>query len=531
MRYTFLVLLLIVAIPARAQVDPLVCEDQARPNFCFMEGEVVPVTFGHFEWGDLDRDGDMDLVIQGNRNTRAEPAPVQQFYRNDGDTFFLGPPRVPDGPPSITYVTTYIPLFASPDSMLWDGGNAMGDANGDGFLDLAVSGITSTGDLRTDIYLNAGNNTVSLTRTQSFEGLRSSSVAWGDADNDGDLDLAISGLDENGEARLWLAVNDGNGTLTTPAGLLEGAAFGRVVWGDYDQDGDRDLLVSGVGNDQQNIVRIYRNSGGTFTPANAGIRGVLFAAADWGDYDADGDLDILVAGGQLHPFVVGGLSRVYRNDAGAYTEATVFDGMLHGTAAWIDYDNDGDLDAFSSGAGRISGEVAGFTYRNDSGSFTRDERFGGGLFGDAALGDYDMDGDVDVFIFGNITNAGLFSREYRNELAHSNTPPNAPSLPIATPGPATVVLSWGAASDGQTPAAGLTYNVRVGTTPGGNEVVPAMSNPVTSKRLQTARGNVDHQLTWTLSGLASGTYYWAVQAIDPSGTTSPFTVEQSFVIP
>ena len=308
-----------------------------------------------------------------------------------------------------------------------------------------------------------------MTRVQSYAGLSSSSVAWGDADNDGDADLALTGVDGNGVARTLIGVNDGSGLLTISTADLPGGAFGRIVWGDDDGDGDLDLLVSGVANNQQNVVKILRNNGGVFTEAGAGLRSVLFAAADWGDYDNDGDLDILVAGVNWIHLLARGLVRVYQNNGGVYSEVAVLDAAFHGTAAWVDYDTDGDLDIFVSGTERVSGEVRAKMLQNNGGSFSPTERFGGGLFGDAALADYDDDGDVDVHLFGNFTTAGLFARQYRNEIAHTNLPPTAPVTPVAVPAAGSVSLSWGSASDAHTPSAGLTYNVRVGKSPGGNE--------------------------------------------------------------
>ena len=533
--FTSALLTIALAAPVLAQVDPLVCEDQGFPSFCLMGSLIEPMQFGHMVFGDLDQDEDQELIILGNRDSRNNPRPYQQFYRNDGENVELGPPNTPGGPPSATYVTRLIPFFASvaqrDDSLLWDGANALGDVNGDGFLDIAVTGVTVQGQLRTDIYVNAGNGSTSLAVTQQFQGLSGASLAWGDSDNDGDLDLAMSGNDDGGVARLWVAINDGTGLLQLTDTGLSGAAFGRVVWGDDDNDGDMDLLVSGVGLDQQNFVSVYRNTGGSFTDAGAGMQGALFAEADWGDYDGDGDLDVLVGGGQLDPFVARGIARVFRNDAGSYTQVALMDASFHGATAWVDFDTDGDLDAFVSGAERVSGEVFGGLMENEGGSFTRVERFGGGLFGGAAIGDYDVDGDNDFVVFGVVGAAGVFARQYRNEIPTTNSAPSAPVAPVALPGAGQVSLSWGASSDDQTPAAGLTYNLRIGTAPGANDIMPSHAHPTSSQRLTAGRGNADHNLSWTISGLASGTYYWAVQAFDASGVASDFTTELSFIIP
>lgn len=531
----FAAILLSGAVESRAQIDdfdPLICEYQGFPRFCFMETGIRGVQFGHAAWGDVDIDGDQDIVIMGNAGSRRQPITFQAFYRNDGEQVLPGPPQ-PNGQPGAEYSTRKTPFFqlsrVATDSLLWDGANAFGDYNGDGFLDLAVTGVTSLGIVRTDLYRNAADSSARFIHDGYAPGLRGSSIAWGDADGDGDLDLAMLGADSLGNTVLWIATNNAGSFAVTDTGL-PGAEFGRVVWGDDDNDGDLDLLVSGIADTDRNIVNIYRNNGGTFT-TGISLDAALFPSADWGDYDGDGDLDVAVSGGQLDPFVASGVCRIYRNDGGSYTEVVIADGAFHGTTIWVDFDADGDLDVFASGGERVSGERLSLMLRNDGGTFTRADWFGGGLFGDAALGDYDADGDVDLLLLGLLTAGGPYVQQYRNEIPNTNQAPSTPTLPVATPTAGGVVLTWGTASDDQTAAPSLTYNVRVGTAPGANDVVPSHADQLTGRRLVTARGNADHNLSLTVLNLAPGTYYWAVQAIDASGTASPFTAEQPFVIP
>jgi hypothetical protein len=84
-------------------------------------------------------------------------------------------------------------------------------------------------------------------------------------------------------------------------------------------------------------------------------------------------------------------------------------------------------------------------------------------------GDYDNDNDLDLLIAGDVTNI------YRNNTIIANTVPSAPTSLAASIEGEAVILSWDAANDAQTPAAGLTYNLRVGTTPGGTQIVAPMA--------------------------------------------------------
>jgi hypothetical protein len=92
-----------------------------------------------------------------------------------------------------------------------------------------------------------------------------------------------------------------------------------------------------------------------------------------------------------------------------------------------------------------------------------------------------------------------------------------------------VTLSWSAATDAQTADTGLTYNLRIGSTPGGNEVLSAMSL-ADGTRTHASWGNMGEKLEMVIPALADGTYYVAVQAVDNSFIGSAFGDEISFEI-
>src|SRR5205809_3870165 len=69
-----------------------------------------------------------------------------------------------------------------------------------------------------------------------------------------------------------------------------------VVWGDYDGDGDLDVLVAGLGSHDIPFTILYRNTGGTFADSGIVLPGLSRATAAWGDYDGDGDLDLAMTG-------------------------------------------------------------------------------------------------------------------------------------------------------------------------------------------------------------------------------------------
>src|SRR5689334_20918125 len=117
------------------------------------------------------------------------------------------------------------------------------------------------------------------------------------------------------------------------------------------------------------------------------------------------------------------------------------------------------------------------------------------------------------------------NRIYHNNVAAANTPPSPPSGLHVTLGDAAATLGWDAASDAQTPPAGLTYNIRLGTAPGRSDVVAPMTL-ASGQRQLIGMGNTNLQRSWTVKHLTPGTtYYWSVQAIDTAYAGSAFAAE------
>jgi hypothetical protein len=66
--------------------------------------------------------------------------------------------------------------------------------------------------------------------------------------------------------------------------------------GDYDEDGDLDILISGQDAESGSVSKIYNNENGTFTEVETSLTGVSFGIASWVDFDGDGDLDVMLSG-------------------------------------------------------------------------------------------------------------------------------------------------------------------------------------------------------------------------------------------
>ena len=205
-----------------------------------------------------------------------------------------------------------------------------------------------------------------------LKGTRWGTAAWGDYDSDGDLDILLTGYGGGGKDVTLIYRNDGPSagwTFTDIGAGLTSVEAGAAAWGDYDNDGDLDILLTGfVVTESVRVSRLYRNDGPgpqmdwTFTDVGADLANVAYGSVAWGDYDNDGDLDILLTGDDSTGILV---SRLYRNDgpAAGWTFTELNTGLVdaaYGGVAWGDYDNDGDLDILLTGYSLISR-----VYRND----------------------------------------------------------------------------------------------------------------------------------------------------------------------
>ena len=400
---------------------------------------------------DYDADGDPDLYLVNGAplpGYHTSEIPTNSLYENNGDGTF-----------------TDVTLKANVGDTGYGHGCAVGDYDNNGYLDIYV---TNYGKNR--LYRNNGDGTFTDVTEKAgvVEPRWSTSCAFADYDRDGNIDLyVVNYLEYNIDENPWCGIkekgiraycepdnfqaqadtlyrNNGDGTftdVTKSAGIYNDTGKGLgVVWGDYNNDGNPDVYVA---NDSTENF-LYTNLGnGKFSEVGFMIGVALSENGEaengmgtaFGDWDNNGWLDLTVTNyaDQTNTF--------YQNDGdGFFTDATsitktalVTYPYLGWATAFVDFDNDGYGDVFVAN-GHLQdnlkelGLEGTYAQRNllfqnkQNGTFTEvSQSLGPGFrFEDVSRGatfaDYDLDGDIDIFV----TNSNTPPRLLRNDGGNKN---------------------------------------------------------------------------------------------------------------
>lgn len=374
MRLGFLIgtLFLISASTATAQ--------QTFTNITSAAGITGQTGLGHaVAWCDYDSDGDQDLAFSNQDGTHI------WLYRNDGDDSF-------------TNVTASMGLgLQDASKILW------AELTGDDKPDLILN--------NSGIRLFRNNGDSAFTNITSFSGLTGKPKGLMDVDGDGKLDV----LTDLSDQLRWHR-NLGLGAFAAPQSVGPAPDTFASICFDYDLDGDDDVYIGTYGS---SVNKLFRNNGdGTFSEV-AAAAGVAFNNASHGltvgDYDNDGWPDLYLGGySSLR-------CRLYRNlGNGTFENVTTASGTLgHNdtrTCSFVDYDNDGWLDIFSS---HHDFYVYSNTmlHNNGDGTFTEvpgavglSGQWIGDYFG-LGWADFNNDGAPDLFSAGHIDKYRLFRND------------------------------------------------------------------------------------------------------------------------
>lgn len=394
---------------------------------------IVETVGGGAAFLDYDQDGFIDIYmssgtwIEGfSKSEKPEKLPQNRLYRNRKDGTFED-----------------VTKKAGVGGPWYSMGITVGDFNNDGYPDIYISNYGPN-----TLYKNNGNGTFTDVTKRTMVGGKkecSTGAVWLDFDNDGLLDLYVGNyLNFDPEYKYYytpdgfpgplaydsqtdiLYHNKGDGTfedVTKKMGIvdIDGRAMG-VGAADYDDDGFVDIYVA---NDHTVNYLWHNNQGKGFTDRGT-MSGTGFSQAgeatvsmsvDFADYNGDGLLDIFISDDNycsLYENLGNGLF----SDKSYYSGISVASGQFVGwSSSFFDYDNDGDPDIFKANGelkhlygqeDQLFENIENGKFKDvsvDRGQYFKEEYVGRG----ACLGDYDNDGDLDIYIV-NLDSQGMFLR-------------------------------------------------------------------------------------------------------------------------
>ncbi|MBW6515250.1 MAG: VCBS repeat-containing protein [Candidatus Cloacimonetes bacterium] len=480
--------------------------------------DIPGVSQSSIDWGDYDNDGNLDLLVTGVTSSAGR---ISRVYMNSSDGI-------------LTYQENISLVDVSWNSGLW------ADYTNNGHLDIVISGLTNESQLVTKIFNNNGDGTFTENTAVNLPGTREGSLNWVDFNNNGWLDLFITGYagTELGNiARLYQ--NNGDGTFTWREEFeFPGIRYSDSVWGDLNNNGYPDLIIAGR-HDNMRITKLYINNlgNGFELQDDSGLPGVESGSLSLGDYNNDGLLDILITGTEVG---VTRISRVYKNNGdGTFSNIANFDGVAYSDAIWVDINNNGLLDVAYCGAiSGVSGVTAVLTAKlflnNGNETFSEVTDFEPTGLSNSTISAVDINnnGKTDLIITGMISSTEREFNIYMNQIDIENSIPAPPQILHTIVGEENVTFQWSNGLDAETPLNGLSYNVWLKQLNSPNlQLMAPMADLNSGFRKVGRPGNAGYSNSFVITGLPDGQYEWAVQTIDSAYAGSMFSEWQTFNFP
>ncbi len=307
---------------------------------------------------------------------------------------------------------------------------ALGDIDGNGYTDVAITGVRNQPNTTQtpvfEIYYNNGDETFTKNAASGILPVNYGSVEIADFNNDGIKDILVNGFNSTSYiTKIYFQDTEGN---FTDSGIsLMGTYFSDTKLFDANNDGYIDILITGFNTSYIPDTILYINQGdGNFIEQESGLENVYFSSIDVADINGDGNLDVLLSG--MNSTYAASLM-LFENDGSGFFSASenTFTGTYGGASSFVDYDNDGLLDIFSIGSNASNQNVVLLYQNNGDGTFTKDDVNSDLLTGlnmsDAVWFDMDNDTDLDLLTIGFSGNEGI-TKLYKNKTFSQEQPCN-----------------------------------------------------------------------------------------------------------
>ncbi|TAH24639.1 MAG: hypothetical protein EAZ07_09340 [Cytophagales bacterium] len=471
-----------------------------------------------FFFGDIDNDKDLDILISG---TDSNNDYITKLFLNHTNGIF-------------TDISLPVP------AAIINGDAAFCDINHDGYLDFIITGETELPNVKKVTYCYRNNTDKTFSRMNTgIDSVSKSTTKWFDYDRDGDLDLFLAGETNisNGlggyisTTKIYLNNRNFSFSAITTSGIPSFSS-GDASIVDFNQDNLKDIIIMGVDNNNQRITEIYyQDYVGKFSPQGFGLLRMANGDVEVGDYDQDGDIDISVSG-RTSPSQY--FTKIYQNINGLSMLDVVpnLTGVINGTSKWIDFDHDGDLDmAICGDDGNIINGRSVHLYQNQGNNvFTTISHPITPIFdGDLNFMDYDLDGDLDAFLSG-FGPSNRITQLYKNTITNVNTIPSAPVITTKQISEDSVKLNWNYAFDDHTNNLSLSYNCWITTNKQTFSISSPQSHSTTGFHFLRQDGFYTTTTTGWIKNLSVGKYYYKINAIDNNQMGSSYSFIDSFTI-
>lgn len=448
---------------------------------------------------DIDHDGFQDVVINGAIDSDGDgnvDTSYNEVYKNNGTT-----------------LVPYANLGANATHL---GDIKFIDYNNDGLPDIISTGLSYNDIVNYKHYRfrNTGNGFV---KEADLPGKIYGSLEVLDFNHDGKLDYALNGTQYNGTGfvnKLDYYQNTGNG-FQQFAGWMEGTQNSSFKLVDLNNDHLFDMIILGFDQNSHPIFNVYLNNGGNLTLSQT-LPGLSSGKIEFADFNGDGFQDIVVSAQDTS---YTGYLAVLMNDGNGHLTAQQINvpEITDSSVSVGDLNNDGYYDFIISGNDENNDAVVKvFTYNHSSQTFN--ENISTGLYnlggpGFVHLLDSNNDHHLDVLLSGfDWANPDMpsLTKIFKNASTEANLKPAPPANLHLSKNGNRFNFSWSGASDDKTPVNALRYEIKVGSTPGSQDLAKyVVTTPSWFLDLDPSIQNV----------------YWSVRSIDASKAYSDPSTE------
>lgn len=475
--------------------------------------------------GDIDNDGDNDIIISGavDTTTGGPDTSIATIYINENGVFT----------PSTNFQLEYA---------LHIGDMELFDINNDGLLDIIITGLSYNDIVNYKLYtyINTG---AGFELSQDKLGKIYGSIASGDFNNNGALDFVTNGtqyVENSGFVNQIDLFKNLDGDFEKSILISNGTQNGNIRLVDLNNDNKLDFIQIGNDTDYNPLFKIYKNTDGILEET-LDLGAIGSGNIEVIDFNADGLLDIVAQGSDdsSNPVL-----KVYFNEGNFnfseldLTSEATSNSSGAKTVAIGDFNSDGYNDFITIGQdSNYNGFTKIFLYNIIDQSFDvvseNTGLLGIGGSGNIIAEDINNDTQLDLLISGFADINGDYTgvtKLYKNLSTITNTAPEPPTSLEMEVVENNLLFSWSGATDDKTPSLGLQYEIRVGTTEGGSEIA---KYKLTAPNWMLQIEELPESIYWAVKSIDASKLY-SVESYEAEETilsTAKFTKENTSIYP